>query len=78
VLLPETSAYEAMEAAARIQHEVGSLALPHAETSWGIITVSLGVASLVPSRQAAAEELVRRADAALYRAKMAGRNCIEA
>ncbi len=78
VLLPETSAHEALEAARRIHHEVGSLALPHAQTPWGIITVSLGVASLVPSRQAVAEDLVRRADAALYRAKMAGRNRIEA
>lgn len=78
VLLPETSAHEALEAARRIRHEVGALALPHALTSPGNVTVSLGVASLVPSRHVVAEELVRRADAALYRAKMAGRDRIEA
>jgi diguanylate cyclase (GGDEF)-like protein len=39
------------------------------------VTVSLGVASLVPGTEIA-EELVRRADERLYEAKRAGRNCV--
>ena len=62
---------------AHIQQVFWSLALPHPETSPGIVTVSLGVASLVPSRQRLAVDLVRLADAALYRAKRAGRNCLQ-
>lgn len=77
VLLPDTSMHDVLEAARRMQHEVWSLALPHAQTGPGIVTFSLGVASLVPSRQQAPEDLVRLADSALYCAKAAGRNCVQ-
>lgn len=77
VLLPGTDAREALEAAQRMQHEVWSLELPHAEIAPGIVTFSLGVASLVPSKQHLPEELVRLADAALYCAKKAGRNRVQ-
>ncbi|HTS69031.1 MAG TPA: diguanylate cyclase [Terriglobia bacterium] len=48
------------------------------ETAEGLIPVSLslGVASLESHKQVAAGALVRIADAALYRAKIAGRNCV--
>lgn len=52
------------------------MAIPHANTISDIVTVSLGVASLLPSNQQLPIELVRQADAALYRAKLAGRNCM--
>jgi diguanylate cyclase (GGDEF)-like protein len=40
-------------------------------------TVSIGVAGFVPSVQSESATLLRRADAALYRAKRAGRNRVE-
>ena len=43
----------------------------------GGATVSIGVAGFVPSVQSESATLLRRADAALYRAKRAGRNRVE-
>ncbi len=41
------------------------------------VTVSIGVAGFIPSIQVEQNTLLRRADAALYRAKRAGRNRVE-
>ena len=76
-LLPDTSLADALETARHIQKEIWSLALPHADTPPGIVTVSLGVSNLVPSRQNTPEDLIRGADSALYRAKQSGRNCMQ-
>ena len=78
ILLPNMDIEEALEAAHHIQQIIWSLALPHADTAPGIVTASLGVASLRPVRQCSAENLLRRADVALYRAKQSGRNCVQA
>ena len=43
----------------------------------GETTISIGVAGFVPTMQGDSVNLLRRADAALYRAKRAGRNRVE-
>jgi len=77
LLLPGAAQQETLETAKHIQQEIWALKLPHEFTEPGIVTVSLGVATIVPSRQYEPEELVRRADLALYRAKHLGRNCVQ-
>jgi diguanylate cyclase (GGDEF)-like protein len=77
MLLPNTNGHDALEIARRIQHGIWSLEIPHAEIPPNIVTVSLGIASLVPSIQHAPEDLIRQADAALYSAKQSGRNCLQ-
>ena len=74
LLAPATDAGAALEMAEGLCRELAWLALPHAHSPYGIITVSIGVAALVPGPDNDADMLVRAADLALYRAKEAGRN----
>ena len=77
LLAPATEAAEALALAEAICVELARLALPHAESPWGVVTVSIGVAALEPAELAESADsalLVGLADQALYRAKQAGRN----
>ncbi len=48
--------------------------MPHVLAAAGIVTVSVGFASTVPSPEATPEQLVAAADARLYEAKRGGRD----
>jgi len=74
VILSGTSEQRACEVAEQIRLSVAALALPHPANSFGIQTVSLGVAVRVPFGEQASSELVKLADQALYSAKLSGRN----
>jgi diguanylate cyclase (GGDEF)-like protein len=74
LLAPVTDAAEALALAQAICRELERLALPHAQSPYGVITISIGVAALVPGDDNDSGMLVRAADKALYRAKQAGRN----
>jgi diguanylate cyclase (GGDEF)-like protein len=50
------------------------LSLPHDMTERGILTVSIGVSTMLPALELQADELLRRADQALYRAKKGGKD----
>ncbi len=71
VLLPRAEADDAAGVAERLCHAVRALALPHQRSDWGVVTVSIGVATAGPSGLAT---LIASADTALYRAKATGRN----
>jgi len=75
VLLPETSLKNAEQVAEHIRQQVLQLAVPHqASDAAQIVTISLGVAGLVPSPGQASQQLLLMADQALYAAKAGGRN----
>lgn len=78
VILPETALEGAMALAESIRRTVGNRQLRNRHTgeSLGSIAVSIGVACLQTGE--APENLVSRADAALYQAKAAGRNRVRA
>lgn len=73
-ILPDADLSMAWQAAERARLAVAAIELPHLENKNGIVTISIGVASLVPIPGNSAEQLIELADAALYQAKQQGRN----
>ncbi len=75
VLLPGTDSAGAQTVAEAIRLAVLDLAMPHAGSPNGFVTVSIGVASMRPLIGQSSDLLLAAADAALYQAKGEGRNC---
>jgi diguanylate cyclase (GGDEF)-like protein len=74
-ILPDTSPEGATQVAERIRAEVQARALPHAHSSAGsVVTLSLGIATVIPAPGLACEQMIAVADNCLYEAKKGGRN----
>jgi len=73
-LLPNTPEQGALDVAQRMCQKVGELHIVHRGSELDRVTISAGVATLVPKSEEKAAALVSAADAALYRAKEGGRN----
>jgi diguanylate cyclase (GGDEF)-like protein len=74
VILLSTDTEDATIVAERLRRSVLALGIPHVASSCGVITISVGIASTLPSRADGWHDFVRVADEALYAAKGAGRN----
>lgn len=75
VILPETAANGAYLLAEEIRKNVEALNIPHEGSKIAAcLTISIGIASVVPSGDDTALSLVKLADTALYKAKDGGRN----
>jgi diguanylate cyclase (GGDEF)-like protein len=61
----------------RMRLAVMNLALEHELSPYGVVTISIGGATIIPSTNATPQELIKQADEALYRAKESGRNKVE-
>ncbi len=73
LLLPETSADDAVIVAEKLRAQIAGLEVEGLDRE---VTASFGVAAY-PDDEVTAEGLIETADAALYRAKAAGRNRVE-
>jgi diguanylate cyclase (GGDEF)-like protein/PAS domain S-box-containing protein len=78
IILPNTAVQGAVNVAEDVQTAIKALGLEHRASKvsrW--ITLSFGVAALVPESGMQAKELIEKADKALYQAKADGRNQIQ-
>lgn len=73
VFLPGSSFEQALQVGERVCQRVRDADIAHTDSPHGRLTVSVGVAAMAPG-DIGVEDVLRRADAALYRAKVAGRN----
>lgn len=77
VLLPGVDTESAYRSAVRLQQRLAERGLPHdASAVSPHVTLSIGLAGFDPETVDQFDQLLRRADEALYRAKTQGRNCI--
>lgn len=75
LVLPETDLAGAVDLAEKLRREIEALDEPHAQSPTAArVTISVGVASVVPGRDDASSALLRSVDQALYAAKNSGRN----
>jgi len=75
ILLPQLDTAGATGVARRLMHELEMLDLPHAASpTERRLTVSIGIASMVPGEHSQPPDLIQVADALLYQAKAGGRN----
>lgn len=77
VIMPNTSAAGAVHVAATMQAGVRELEIVHSESAVSqYVTLSLGVATTIPSFETSPSGLIEAADKGLYQAKAEGRNRI--
>jgi diguanylate cyclase (GGDEF)-like protein len=74
LLFPGADVDAALAAGERLRNAVEEMCIMHAASPIGQVTISVGVASLVPGLGQDAEQLIEAADVALYAAKRRGRN----
>jgi diguanylate cyclase (GGDEF)-like protein len=75
IILPNTNEFGALHVAEEIRDQVNALKIPHkGSTVREFVTLSLGVASIIPDHNIPTAVLIKAADEALYQAKREGRD----
>ena len=77
LLFPNLDEHGAEQQAKRLMNAIEKLALPNPDEHRPVVTISVGVAVTEPTEVSCVEQLLRQADAALYKAKANGRNRYE-
>ena len=75
MVLPGTVVEGAIDVAQAVCRVIEGLGIPHARSAVNPkVTLSQGIVSLTPDKETSSEDLIQRADQALYQAKQQGRN----
>jgi diguanylate cyclase (GGDEF)-like protein len=75
IILPKCSIKEAIEFGRNIKSKIADLNVPHKFSKVSDkITLSIGAASIIPNKNVSINQLMKKADDALYIAKKRGRN----
>lgn len=80
LILPNTDVSGALEVGERVRAAVESMAIAHEfSAASNVVTISVGSATVVPvqNKLFSTEELIHKADIALYKAKQLGRNQVQ-
>lgn len=78
IVLTSTGIHQAKVFAERLRRAIFQSAMPHPRSSAGpYVTLSMGISTLVENEQEVMEDLIERADRALYRAKECGRDQVQ-
>ncbi len=76
-ILPDASHAAGARIAGRMRRALEGMALPHAGSPFGIVTMSIGIGAGSTGEAASLGAAIDKADAALYVAKAAGRNRVQ-
>ena len=78
IILPNVTHEGSFLCANKIRKAVEELNIPHSKSEFGKVTISVGIASVIPCRNRSFTELVKVADNMLYKSKESGRNKVSA
>ena len=78
LVLPDTELADALHLAESLREAVHTLAIAHALSPCGVVTISVGLAVMSGAAHSSADQLTHAADQALYYAKWGGRNRVQA
>jgi diguanylate cyclase (GGDEF)-like protein/PAS domain S-box-containing protein len=77
LVLPETDEFAAKKVAERCHQLIFKAQIPHKKSQVSqLVTISIGLATIIPTKQDEPIDFIEVADKRLYQAKQKGRNCI--
>lgn len=74
ITLPNKTISENQIIMEKIRASIETLNIPHTSKASAYLTLSVGIATVIPRSDIKCDELIYQADMALYQSKLAGRN----
>jgi len=75
-ILGGSTTSDALVVAERMRQAIEGLQIQHPGSPYDVVTISVGIASVIPTNSEDSESIIKAADESLYHAKETGRNCV--